>query len=200
MKEPILVMPMNSNSSNRRLDLERTIGDWDYLVEREGRHFLCVQDQERFERLSAITGPTISASYTDPIYGQALDVKEVQLLRNHPIQYAGQVFQTESGSRHIITPDYRFGCLNRESLAEGNQIEAMAGLDNQDELHYKAVECGYTENREDIKELLSKNGKAIIPGRFIFFSFKEGLEPESKKTSPIKSIRPATPEELARYS
>ena len=177
--------------------------DADHLVERSDRYFLCVQHPIRFKNLIGSFGKVSPAKLYEKSGDETYRDIEVDFLRNHPIQYAGLVFQTESGSEYGITPDYRFMALTKGSSINGAKIKNIAGLDNTSEMHLSAKGYLSEDGKNITQNFIFEEGKAIMPGRFLIIALtdEESIIRGKKgcKTSPIERIRPATLEELARY-
>ena len=181
-----------------------------YLVEKNGRHFLCVQHPLTYANLTSDFGKVTPARlYTKPdrdldnLFDGVKDI-EVDILRNHPIQYAGLVFRTLNDSAYGVSNNYRLMRLTRKGSSDGLVIDKIAGIENIDELHSEALFCLDFYAKDRYNEFIEKNGKAIKPGRFIALTFKgeeaKKINKIGHKTSLVESVRLATAEELARYA
>lgn len=211
------VKTINVESDSKRLDLVSSSEEEDnlnmasHLVERDGRYFLCVQHPlihaditGRFGKVTPARFYNFSKASPETKDGKVKDI-EVDVIRNHPIQYAGLVFRTVNGSEYGVSENYKLMRLkNPERPSNGLTIQNIAGIDDKVWLHSKVA--SYLESREEagLNDFLCTYGRAVKPGKFIAMTFvKEEAEKAGRigcKTSLIEGVRQATAEELARYS
>jgi hypothetical protein len=206
--QPVEVMPAGDDSGRLLVtkftqeNPEKT--NTDHLIARDNRYFLCVQEPIRFKNLLKNVGKVCPARIYEKSGDEKYEETEIDILRNHPVQYAGLVFQTESGSEYGITPDYRFMALTKRSSVNGARIKTIAGLEDTAAMHMLAGGYLGSLGKNKTQNFLFQEGKAIRPGRFLLLSITDEesriRERNGCKTSKIEKIRYATAEELARYS
>lgn len=174
-----------------------------YLVRSGSHYILSVQDAGLFKYLMRKVGKTARAS---------LDRKlefDVEIKRNHPVQYSGKVFTGKTENEYVITPgfemfkyqvigDTRFGVI------EGEGIGSIAGLG--EDAAEEAAKCLYSKS-ESIRErvarlegILDEHGRRIEPnqGLRLVCTFPYSCGDIGIVSALITGVRQATEADLCR--
>lgn len=156
--------------------------DVDFLLEKEGKYFLAVEHPARYNIFSRKT--------RESGFKVRLDRKDldVEIVRNHPILYAGKTFVTESESRYGVTEDL---CLTGRRNLEGARIDQIAGVDN--EQYFDVMDFIGNKDLDGLNEYLFDNGKVICERLRLALTLKREDAQERDRigflTSPIYQIK-----------
>jgi hypothetical protein len=129
----------------------------DYLIKRDENYFLLVQENVRFRQLVRQLGNKPDTRVVSRMVKQE-EIVPVEILRNHPIQYAARRMTTLSDSVYGVTEDLKF--TGRESL-EGRDIYRISGL--HERFTPTAKRYIFTGETEEFSRLLDEEGIPITP-------------------------------------